>query len=163
MYVVFCILTLKPVDLPPDHVSSTQTPPRRRHRIRAVRNIWTSVLTPVALSQTRPSPPLSPMVNKLLPPVYVVRREVMFSFCSPFVGGGGVPTFWAGGWEGTYLPRSGWRGGVPTFPGLDGGYLPSQVWMGDTYLPRSGWGGGGTYLPRSGQGGGYLPRVPPTT
>ena len=55
-------------------------------------------------------------------------------------GGGGVPTFRAGG--GTYFPRSGWGGGggVPTFPGLGGG--------------------GGTYFSRSG----YLPLVgtPPT-
>ena len=52
--------------------------------------------------------------------------------------GGGVPTFWVGG--------------VPTFPGLDGGggylllgggYLPSQVWMGGGgYLPSQVWMGG---------------------
>ena len=75
----------------------------------------------------------------LLPAAYVVRGKVLFSQVSvcPHLGGGGVPTFWAGG--------------VPTFPGLEGGtYLPRSGW-GGTYLPR--WGGGGTYLSRSGWGG----------
>ena len=51
----------------------------------------------------------------------------MFSLCSPFVEGG------------TYFPQMG--GGVPTFPGLDGGagYLPSG--QGGTYLPQV-WMGG---------------------
>ena len=87
----------------------------------------------------------------LLPQAYVVRREVIFSLCPPFVGGGGVPTFWAGGlppsqiWTGGYpfpdldegcpLPRSGW--GVPTFPGLDRGVptFPGEgvpTWKGGT-------------------------------
>ena len=69
--------------------------------------------------------------------------------------GGGVPTFrmvgggylLRSGWWGGYLPRSGQGGyllsgldrggGVPTFPGLDGGgYLPSQVVGGRGYLGR---------------------------
>ena len=60
-------------------------------------------------------------------------------------GGEGVPTLQV------------WTGGaVPTFSGLDRGYLLSKVWMGGgTHLPR--WGvptfPGAGYLPW------YLPRV----
>ena len=76
-----------------------------------------------------------------LPTAYVVREEVIFSLCTPFVGGGGVPTF-----QGLD------RGGVPTFQG-GGTYLPRSVWGGGViYLPRSTW---GTYLGRG--VGGYLP------
>ena len=66
------------------------------------------------------------------------------------------------GGGGEYLP---WWGGVPTFPGLDGGDLPSG--QGSIYLPRSGWGVptfwvGGTCLGRGvptfpDLDGGYLP------
>ena len=45
-------------------------------------------------------------------------------------------------------------GGVPTFPGLDGGGTHSQVWTGGGYLLRSGWGGG--YLPLLGVGTPHL-------
>ena len=72
-------------------------------------------------------------VCHLLPPVYVVRREVMFSLCPPFVGWGrGIPS----SWQGDPLPRS--RQGVP----------PSSWWAG-TPIPLM----GGTPFP--GPGGGY--------
>ena len=63
---------------------------------------------------------------------------------SGLTGGGGVPTL-AGGVH-TFS-----GGGVPTFPGLDGGYLP---WQGGTYL--------GGRVPTLANGvptlvGGYLP------
>ena len=61
--------------------------------------------------------------------VRIVREEVIFSLCTPFVGG----------------TPSGCRGGGTPFPGLDGGYP----------LPRSGQGG----VPPSQAGRGYpLPR-----
>ena len=77
------------------------------------------------------------------------------------------------------------EGGGYLLSGLDGGYLPSQVWVEGGYLP-SGWGGvptlrfvwgevptqvwmggtyllgGGGYLLRSGWGGTYLGRYLPT-
>ena len=93
----------------------------------------------------------------LLPPASEGWREVIFSLCVSVhtPGGGYLPSGWGGQWGGTYLPRSGLGGGLPTFqmgPGLDrgGGFLPSQVCTGGggTYLSRSGW--GGTYLPRQG-------------
>ena len=69
---------------------------------------------------------------------------------------------------GTYLPRSGWRGYLPSQ--VEGGrYPPSQVWLGGGYLPSQVWmegvptfpglegvptfpglAGGGTYLARQG-------------
>ena len=71
----------------------------------------------------------------LLPPAYVVRREVMFPqvcVCSTF--GGGTPSNWVGGgypilidWGGT--PSQVWIGGIP-----------SQVWMGGTPLAMTEWG-----------------------
>ena len=84
-------------------------------------------------------------VMTYLPPAYVLRREVIFSLCSPFVGGGGgtpsqvqvggTPSSWQGGtpfpgWR--TLPRS--RQGVP-HP-ADRGY-PIQL-MGGTL--SSWWG-----------------------
>ena len=65
----------------------------------------------------------------LLPPVYVLRREVMFSqvcVCSNFGRGG--------------TPSQVWMGGTP-FPGLymEGG-TSSGVWTGGVPHPRSGWG-----------------------
>ena len=94
-------------------------------------------------------------VNNFLPPAYAVRRDVKFSLCTPFVGGEvptfpgldrGVPTFPGLDRGVPTFPGLEWGGvptfpgldrGVPTFPGLDGGtylldggYLPSQVWLG---------------------------------
>ena len=59
---------------------------------------------------------------------------------------------------GTYLPGGG--GGVPTFPGLDGGggYLLFQVWTGGVPTFPGLDGGGGTYFSRSGRGGTYFSR-----
>ena len=62
------------------------------------------------------------------------------------LGGGGVPTL-RSGWGG--VPTQVW--GVPTFPGLGGGYLPSGWWG----VPTQVWMMGGTYL---GRGGTYLGR-----
>ena len=85
-----------------------------------------------------------------LPPAYVVRREVMFSLCPPFRGGGTYLPDGEGG--GTYSQV--WMvGRVPTFPGL-GGYLPSG-WVGVPTFP--GLGAGGTYL--LGGGGGGVPTL----
>ena len=81
-----------------------------------------------------------------------IRRmgKVMFSFCLS------VHTSRGGG----YLPSG--QGGVPTFLGLDGGYLPPG-WGVPTFpgpdrgVPTFRVGGGVTYL--LGRGGTYLPRV----
>ena len=56
-------------------------------------------------------------VTEYLPPAYVVRREVMFLLCPPFVGGG-----------------------VPD-PALDGGGYPIQPWTGGVSRCSLGWGG----------------------
>ena len=86
-----------------------------------------------------------------LPPASEGWREVIFSLCVSVHTQGGA--YLPGG----YLLRSGW--GVPTFPGLGGGYLPSR-WGGyllsglDGGVPTQVW-MGGTYL---GRGRGYLPR-----
>ena len=86
-------------------------------------------------------------VFTLLPAAYVVRREVMFSLCPPFVGGG-VPQPADGGGG---IPNQLMGGGTP-FPGLDWGVPHPRSGQGGVPhpadgvypLPRSGWGGGGT-------------------
>ena len=82
----------------------------------------------------------------------------IFTLCvSPHLGGG-IPTIRVGG---GYLLSQVWmEGGVPTFPGLDRGGVPTfRVGGGvptfpclDGGVPTFWAGGGGTYLPRSGWG-----------